>query len=616
MLKMKTRGDLMSRRNNKKAFYDFRGITLRTKIIMLSIIISVYPMILMSIVAAYNYNTIIKDRFINNSIANMNRISSYLNDDMADMEASILKTLQDPNFYDMIVKQPKTNPNSLDMYNLRGDTRAYLSTIVFAKENFDTGGIYFYTNEQNIFYAEAAGIINEAEIPYLEMRDALGEERSTKFYTEVINGQLTIYITQQLLNTDTYEAIGMLYYRMDPRYLENVFDDGYTEKDETVFLYTRDGMLIAREGNLSGASIIEEHGYYNEQPGVHLHEQPRDDYYVITEKIDSLNLTAITMISTDILTQDSRKVSDLVIILYMANIPLFLIMAYFLYNNINKPVNHLIEKMNEFEEGRFDVQVEDHRHDEFGYLYTAFNDMSKNTNKLVNDVYIKELARKDAEIAALQEQINPHFLYNTLESINWRAQLAGQQEIALMIQALSKLMDGSINRNNEKFITMAQEAFYMEQYMFLVQMRFPDSITFKLEIDEEVKACYVPKLIIQPLLENAVKHGIEPVGEGVITLRAYGVDNHMVIEVEDDGEGMLPHALQQIHDIIDVEIRNAHMQKGKRRSIGFQNVARRVQLIYGKGAKMTVFSRPNEGTIIKLVIPQGNVLDDENNLVI
>lgn len=599
-----------------KKFYNFQGITLRTKIVLLSIAISIYPMILMGIIAAYNYDNIIKERFIDNSIGNMNRISSYLNDDVEDMKESILKTLQDPAFYDMVIRQPKTDPNSLNMYNLRRDTRAYLSTIVFAKKNFDIGGIYYYTNDVNIYYSEQAGLINEADIPHQAMRSFLGGKRSSQFYFTEIEDELTIYILQQLVNTDTFEPIGLLYYRLDPEYLKAVFDDGYSDADETLFLYSKEGKLIAREGNLSGTSMIEKHGYYNKAPDVYIEEDLGNDYYIITEEINALELTVITMISSDVLTQDSRKVTDLIVILYIANIPLFLLMAYYLHSNINKPVNHLIEKMNQFEDGRFDVQVEEFRGDEFGYLYTAFNNMTKNTNKLVNDVYIKELARKDAEIAALQEQINPHFLYNTLESINWRAQLAGENDIALMIQALSKLMDGSINRNNDKFITMEQEAFYMEQYMFLVQMRYSESLQFNLEIDEGVKGSYVPKLIIQPLLENAVKHGIEPVGEGTITLRCYSNADRLVIEVEDDGEGMAPHALQQIRDIIDVEIRDVHIQKGKRRSIGFQNVARRIELIYGGKASIKVYSRIHEKTVITLEIPQTKQLDDDHNIII
>ncbi len=123
-----------------------KGITLRTKIIMLSIIISIYPMVLMGgIIAAYNYNNIIKERFIDYSIGNMNRISSYLNSDVEDMKESVLKTLQDPAFNSILIKQPKTDVNSIEMFDLRNDIKDYLGTIVFAKKSLDFGGGYIST---------------------------------------------------------------------------------------------------------------------------------------------------------------------------------------------------------------------------------------------------------------------------------------------------------------------------------------------------------------------------------------------------------------------------------------------------------------------------------------
>lgn len=587
-----------------KSNYQLKSLSLKTKIILFIVIVSVYPMVLMGIIAAYNYDNILKERFIDYSKGNMNRITSSINSDVEDMNDSIKWMLQDPTFNVLLVKEPNTQLDSIDMFNLRREIKAYLSTIVFAKKNFDVGGIYFFENSQNIYYTKQAGLINESDIPFVAMSEEVKGSRASSFYFTEINGKLNIYLIQQALHRDTFEPIGMIYYRIDSKFLDNIFEDGFAQSDESLYLYTKNGRLIAREGVLSGESIIESNAFYNYEPDVYSYDYLGEEYYIITEEINKLDLSVITLISSDILTQDSRKVIDLVTILYIMNIPLFLAMAYFLYGNIIKPVNHLISKMNTFEEGQFDITIENKRSDEFGYLFTAFNKMTKNIRKLVNDVYVKELARKDAEISALQEQINPHFLYNTLESINWRAQIAGEQDIALMIQALSKLMDASINRSNEKFITMEEEVSYMEQYMYLVQMRYAESLVFELKIDSLVKDYLVPKLIIQPLLENAVKHGIEPVGEGIISLRSYVKDQWFIIEVEDNGKGMSPYEFNRIKEIIDREQRNINIQKGKRRSIGFQNVARRIQLIYGEKAVILVESVEEVGTKITLKLPK------------
>ena len=593
-----------------KSIFPIKTLSLKTKIVLFIIIVSVYPMVLMGIIAAYNYDNILKERFIDYSKGNMNRIASSINSDVEDMNDSIKWMLQDPTFNDMLVKQPNTNQDSIEMFNLRREIKGYLSTIVFAKKNFDVGGIYFYENSQNIYYTKQAGLINESDIPYEKMSEEVKASRESSYYFVEVDGHLNIYLIQQALHKDTFLPIGMIYYRVDPEFLENIFEDGFAQSDESLFLYTKQGLLVAREGFLSGESIIESNKFYNSNSDVHTYDYLGDEYFIITEEINKLDLSVITLISSDTLTQDSRKVIDLVTILYLLNIPLFLAMAYFLYGNIVKPVNYLISKMNTFEEGKFDITIDKKRSDEFGYLFRAFNKMTSSIKKLVNDVYVKELAKKDAEISALQEQINPHFLYNTLEAINWRAQIAGEQDIALMIQALSKLMDASINRSNEKIIPIEEEVSYMKQYMYLIQMRYTESLMFELDIDKSTEAYKVPKLIIQPLLENAVKHGIEPIGEGKISLRAYEDLEWFILEVEDDGQGMTPSVLKQINNMIDLEQRNINIQKGKRQSIGFQNVARRIQLIYEGKALVLVESQENKGTKITLKLPKNFTFDE------
>ena len=580
-----------------------KGLSLRKKIILFIAIISIYPMILMGIIGAYNYNNIIKERFISYAQGNMNQLSAYINRDISDIKDSVLLMLQDPSFYNMVLKQANIDWESIDMYSYRQEVRSYLSTIVFAKKNFDVGGLYFFEDELNIFYPREAGIIQEEDIPIGEMTKLVEGTRGSQFYVIQQEEQYYIYLLQPLIHKDSFQQLGLIYLRIDPEYLGEFLKNASMKEDESIYLYTHEGRLISHEGSGADSGLIEEKNYYQVEPGVYTEKKGQVQYYLITEEIQELKLTVITMISSRILTQDSRKVMGIVVFLYLINIPLFIVMANFLYGNIVKPVNHLIEKMSRFEEGKLDTVVNSQRKDEFGFLYTAFNKMTRNINSLVKDVYVEELARKDAEIAALQEQINPHFLYNTLESINWRAQLAGEQEIALMIQALSKLMDLSINRNQEKFTNLNQEIAYAQQYMFLIGMRYTDSLTYEVEVAPEIGDLLVPKLIVQPLLENAVKHGIEAVGEGKVSLRCYRKETKLFIEVEDNGQGMEEEMLRKIKRIFQNEQEISDIGDENRRSIGLQNVARRLYLIYNKRAEIQIQSEYQKGTNITLMIP-------------
>lgn len=581
-----------------------KTISLKSKIIVLIICVSILPMLVLAIMASYNYNNIIKERFVAYAQSNMSHVTSSISGELEDMKESVRYMLQDPTFNAVIVKQPNVEENSLEMFDLIRDIKSYLSTIVFARKNYDLGGLYFYTSGQHVYYTKEAGLISGNDIPVQDMANLAKNSVKTQFYTRYEDGQFNVYLTQLLLHKDNFKPIAMMYYRIDPEYLENILDNINIQTDESIYLYSKDSRVIANKGRVSEVHKVLSQEFSVENPGFYTQTKGQEEYYIITDQIPTLDLSLITLVSSEMLMQDSKKVIRLVIILYLAMVPFFALMAYFLFRTILKPMKELTSKMKAFERGTLDVKIPENRHDEFGLVYHAFNKMTQNINRLVSDVYVKELAKKDAEISALQEQINPHFLYNTLESINWRAQLAGENDIALMIQALSKLMDASTNRSKRKLIPVKEEVGYVNQYMYLIQMRYSESLKYHQNIDPEIEDALIPKLILQPLLENAVKHGIEPIGEGLIELIGKKEDGRLVFKIRDNGSGMNEIQYKKIQSMIHEEKEIIDMKKGEGASVGLQNVFRRIQLIYGDGAKIKIESCENHGTTITICFPE------------
>ena len=580
-----------------------KNISLKSKITVLIICVSILPMLVLAIMAFYNYNNIIKERFVAYAQGNMRHVTSSINGELEDMKESVRFMLQDPTFNEVIVKQPNIEENSLEMFRLIRDIKSYLSTIIFAQKNYDLGGIYFYTSNQHVYYTKEAGLIRGSNIPVQDMAMVTKNSVKTQFYTVYEDGQFSVYLTQLLLHKDNFKPIAMMYYRIDPNYLENILDDINIQADESIYLYSKSAQVIASKGRINEVHKVLSQEFSTMNPGFYTQEKNRDEYYIITDRIQTLDLSLITLVSSETLIQDSKKVIRLVVVLYLAMLPFFALITFFLFRMILSPMKELTSKMKAFEQGSLKVNMPENRNDEFGMVYKAFNKMTQNINRLVSDVYVKELAKKDAEISALQEQINPHFLYNTLESINWRAQLAGQNEIALMIQALSKLMDASTNRSKRKLIPVKEEVGYVQQYMYLIQMRYSESLRYEQTIDKEVEEGLVPKLILQPLLENAVKHGIEPIGEGLIELIGKKQEERLVFIVRDNGVGMSEQQYKKIQSMIDEEKEISDMKKGEGTSVGFKNVFRRIQLIYGEDATIEIESHENLGTTIKLCLP-------------
>ncbi|HCA69648.1 MAG TPA: two-component sensor histidine kinase, partial [Lachnospiraceae bacterium] len=199
-------------------------------------------------------------------------------------------------------------------------------------------------------------------------------------------------------------------------------------------------------------------------------------------------------------------------------IPVFIYMLYFVSHHITKPMSRMIQAAQDIEKGDIGMQIEGEPmpNKEFAVLMESFNHMSSEIKYLFHTAYNEKIARKDAKILALQSQINPHFLNNTLEMMNWQARMAGDVTVSKMIEALGTLLNSSMSRSNKKMIPLSEELRSVDAYCYIISMRFGKRLKIEKEIDENLLQTMVPRLILQPLIENAVVHGVETVKSGII----------------------------------------------------------------------------------------------------
>ena len=168
------------------------------------------------------------------------------------------------------------------------------------------------------------------------------------------------------------------------------------------------------------------------------------------------------------------------------------------------------------------------------YLDNAFNSMSDKLKNQFEQIYLEELALRDANIMALQSQINPHFLNNTLEIINWEARMEGNDRVSSMIEALSTMLEATMDRKKQQMIPLSEEISYVEAYCYIIRQRFGEKFQFEKQIDPELLQTEVPRLIIQPIMENAVEHGLSG-RAGKIVLRIYAEEDKLKIAIINDG---------------------------------------------------------------------------------
>lgn len=271
-------------------------------------------------------------------------------------------------------------------------------------------------------------------------------------------------------------------------------------------------------------------------------------------------------------------------------LPLLVLLWLLWRRHVGKPVETLVEANLKVQAGERGYEITEHAPNaEFETLFSHFNDMSSEMKEQFERSYLEQQASQRAQIKALQSQINPHFLNNTLEIINWEARMAGNDRVGAMIEALSTMLNAALDRDGRTQIALREELSYMDAYLYIIRERLGESFCVHKQIDESLLSRQVPRLILQPIAENAVEHDLARHGGGNLWLRVYRADHRLVLEVEHDGS-MTEKDRERIADQLEGEGEISS-------SVGIRNVSKRLKLIYGKEGALSM-DETDHGTIL------------------
>lgn len=288
-----------------------------------------------------------------------------------------------------------------------------------------------------------------------------------------------------------------------------------------------------------------------------------------------------------------------IIAMGLALIPMMVMFMKLSGKEMSKPVEKLMNSAEEIEKGNLGYQVDTSMENlEFEYLRNSINQMSGQLKYQFDHIYEEELALRDARIMALQSHINPHFMNNTLEIINWEARLSGNEKVSKMIEALSTLMDAAMDRKGLPEVKLSQEMIYVNAYFYIIAERLGKRLTVERQIPEELMGMMVPRLIMQPIIENAIEHGIIPRGGGMVLLRAHRDEKYLYVEIINDGsfekenEEKVKRLLAPDYDA----------RKESSGNLGIANVNQRLRILYGETCGLTIKRYNDEQTISILTI--------------
>lgn len=328
--------------------------------------------------------------------------------------------------------------------------------------------------------------------------------------------------------------------------------------------------------------------------------------------------TSLSLLDTELRTYDrfyrgiiyqSGEVMKLGIFLLLLIMCVLFLVTYWFSLSITKPIIQLTKVANELSNGRFDIQVKIETNDEIAFLARTFDRMRININMLITEMKHKaqlehelqqnKILLQESQFRSLQSQINPHFLFNTLNTISKKAYLEGSEEISDLLVSVAGILRYNL-KQLDRSVTLKEEIDVIQQYIMIQKARFTERLRFSLEVDETCLLTRIPSLTLQPIIENAVIYAVEPSEEGgSIWVRVRKtLDDKVIIEIQDDGEGITPEKIQQMLGKTSYLIANTSKGMG----IGFRNVVQRLRLFFGYEDVITVRSKIGSGTTVSITI--------------
>ena len=320
----------------------------------------------------------------------------------------------------------------------------------------------------------------------------------------------------------------------------------------------------------------------------------------------------VTVLPSRPLIQQSNRIMSRFLMIYMSFLILAFIFANMLSRSITNRISSVIHQMKKVRQGPPVPMESPREHDEIGELIDTYNYMTRKMNQLMDKQAQAAEDLRIAEFNSLQAQINPHFLYNTMDMINWLAVQGRTSEISNAVQNLSRFYKLTLSRK-KSISTIAQEEEHVSIYVSLQNMRYHDSIQFISDIPDELMEYTIPKLTLQPVVENAILHGIleKDTKEGTIVLTGWMEEQDIVLLISDDGVGIPPEKMPTI-------LSGTGQSSSCGTNIAIYNTHRRLQLLYGENYGLSYTSEPGKGTEVLLRIPalKGDISNDTRNIAL
>lgn len=581
----------------------FRNQRIRYKIILIYFPLIFVPLFVLGFVSNQVYTNAIVKKTIKNVSDNSSLIITRITGMLTNVESCA--NMLTINLNKVIVEDPLTlsaPETSLQMYTQITNQLSFAMLVFPDVESaafIDTNNRVYGSNllmERNHEWLTSSAMLKEIDV---SSGNNIWFPMQRRDYLTNGSQETVMTLGKRVVNIYTGQKLGLLVLNIKESSLSSIYQKIGSLQDGSYFIVDDEGIVTSSqhpEDVLQEVAIPEMKSWITSSK--HSTEPTSFEYektLVVSSDVPSFNWKLISMAPLQSLTADTRKITFLIVLIGIVCLIFALLGAGMLSQLIAKPIMGLTKYMKKVKEGSLDIEFQVNSEDEIGMLSSGFNAMIRRIQELLTNINWEQKKKREYELALIQAQIKPHFLYNTLDVIYTLSEMGRTRDVQRTTKALADFYRAALSKGRET-ISIEEEIRNVKDYLSIQRIRYSDVFTFEFYIQNEVFSGLIPKLTIQPLIENAIYHGLKTKGSlGLLTVTGELVDHRIKIVVADDGVGMEPDRLEALGKRAD----------SPQDAIGYglRNVNDRIQLYYGEEYGLQIKSELGQGTEVTLWLP-------------
>lgn len=589
-----------------------RGVSIRKKLLYLIIFFVVIPMFLVPVLTYNRYESILKDKINITTQQMLSQTSNNMDNAIENMIAASNMLCLDKELIDILQKENDNNvwDKHINDTKVAGKiANAQIATLYpynsyIAVIDFNNNMYYSYSYPIDGSYNE---IVSEKWFKKtVDMNGyMLWMAPAYKYMNSGEENRNDIVMSRLIMDENSKKSCGVIVIRLEKDMKLNSFmnsDSGV--KGAKLFLVNEENDIVLSSTNEEKDKVLSDILAADQ-----ISQSGKGSF---GKKVDNVNFVVnyytvqktgwkfVQIIPYDNLMKEVDGLRNFNYLTNMVFVLLFIVITYIISWGITNPLHRLSILMKKVPDGNFNIRANIRGNDEVASLGRSFNIMVEEIDSLITKLKYEYELREKLRLEALQAQINPHFLLNTLNGIKWMANINGDVDVGNTIASLGYLLETTIGKN-EEMITLSQEIKCIDSYVLLQRMRYGDKFNIEYDIDEKLLQYKVPCLLLQPIVENSIIHGLRDRDNGgLITVTVKSESGNVIIEVKDNGRGMGSGMLERI-------LQEDNLQSGRFSNIGVKNVNERIKLTYGQQYGINIVSRENWGTIVSMKLPEKEV---------